>query len=105
MNEILKNECARLDLKDVNCIDLSPFTKKKTLFCALGKKTLAQKAQTLLLFKSVQKSRFISKDALFLTALARHFKSDEKALFLKAPLCSKAAKILKKEGFKHYAFV
>lgn len=96
------DEAARvfnLCLSDLKFLHLEAFTKKKTYFCAYDK--------TNLLFVYTGKARFISKDALFLTALIKKIEKIEakKYFFTKSALCSKARKYLQEKGFCVYAFV
>lgn len=77
-------------------LNLKPFslenlTKKKSYCCALD--------ETNLLFVYIGKTRFISKDALFLENLSKNFNLKHKYFFTKSQLCSKAKNYLEEKGF------
>lgn len=99
--EILK---ARFD--DFKTLDLEKLTKKKSYLCAFNSKMIG--------FVYKAKTRFLSKDALFLEKLLEQiFKEKilekneitQKYFICKAPLCSKARKFLEEKGFSVYALM
>ncbi|TQR33098.1 tram-like protein [Campylobacter sp. MIT 99-7217] len=105
MKNIFEEYCTRfaLNLEQFTQVDLSQFTKKRTYQCAFAKD---KNNHNFFLILCLAKSRFISKDALFVSDLAHHFyQQGEKIIFLGSALCSKAEKLLKEKGFKYYALV
>ncbi len=95
-----------LDLGAFKILSLGKLTKKKSYRCAFNDDSLA--------FVYEAKTRFLSRDALFLEDLLdKVFKKNllsqdkitQKYFIHEAALCSKARKLLEDRGFRVYALV
>lgn len=94
------------NFEDFRILNLEKLTKKKSYLCGFNHKTLV--------FVYRAKTRFLSKDALFLEKLLEQIFEEklliksqisEKYFIYKAALCSKAKKFLEEKGFKVYALM
>ncbi|WP_170999453.1 MULTISPECIES: hypothetical protein [unclassified Campylobacter] len=104
---MIEEFCDYLGLKYIKSIDLSQLSKKRVYRCALASEF---KDEDTLVFSNSAQARFVCKDALFLfelkLKLIQHYQHIQNCIiFIKAPLCSKAKKLLDERQIKHYAFV
>lgn len=88
-------------------LDLHDFTQRKVYECFLAQN---KDKKDIIVFVYRAKARFLSKEALFVDDLEQKISLKKQKKFLKilfssAPLCSKAAEILKQKGFEYHAFM
>ncbi len=104
LNKKLKS--LSLSLEDFKILNLEKLAKKRSLSCAFNANSLA--------FIYRAKTRFLSKDALFLEDLLEMIfkenllskdKITQKYFIYETSLCSKARKFLEEKGYKIYALM
>jgi len=106
MKEVLERICTKqIVFASLSILDPKLFGTRKKLFIFSG---VDLKSFYHLIFRLEQKSRFVLKQTEEILALALAVESQQehnycfKHLILKAPLCSKAAALLHKQGWKVY---